>query len=138
MKIFTKPAVITLIAIGVLFQAHAKETFTITDKNANKTVHIKFKDYDTIRVELPRALVSMGNITAWQFKKTNGPVTGPIKNITPNDGLDGSAGKDVFVFNITKTGFANLDFAHVLITPQKQVIDEVLIPSSTSFNIQIT
>ena len=138
MKIFTKRTVTTLIAIGVLFQTHAKETYTVTDKNADKTIHIKFKDYDTIRVELPRALVSMGNITAWQFKKASGPVTSPTKNVTPNDRLDGSAGKDVFIFYITKTGFANLDFEHVLITPQEQVINEVLIPSSTSFNIQIT
>ncbi len=139
MKIFTKRAVAILIAFGALFQFHAKETYTVTDKNANKTVHIKLKDADgTIRVELPRALVSMGDVTAWQFKKASGPVTGPDQTSLPNKkNITGSMGNDIFVFAITKPGFANLEFKHVLITKEK-ILDNVLTPSSISFNIQIT
>ena len=139
MKIFTKLAVTALITISALFQTHATEIYTITKNNADKTVDIKLKD-GAFQVELPRALVNMDDITAWQFDSanTNAPVNLIETTILPNEGLDGSAGKDVFVFKITETGCGKLVFKHVLIKPSGELIDEVLIPSSISFNIKIT
>ncbi len=117
--------------------------FKVTEKSAitpdsEKVITVNHKRYKKIRIELPRALVSMGNITAWKLANQSGPL-GEVKYkyIEPDGKLMGSAGRDKFTFKITGKGKAALEFGHELQTPDGTPLNERLEPPSIYFAFDI-
>ena len=115
----------------------------LTEANAisfdsQEFITVNHKQYKEIRVQLGRALVTKGNITAWKLANQSGPL-GEVKykQVEPSGQLMGSAGTDKFTFKITGTGKATLEFGHELQTPDGTPLNERLEPPSIYFSFDI-
>lgn len=110
----------------------------VTDADAGKVISVDRKQYQKISVELYRALVTQGNITAWKFGNQAGPLSEvKYKRVEPKGQLMGSAGTDKFTFEITGKGKAMVEFGHEEQLPDGTPSNRLLQPPSIQFEFDI-